>query len=1655
MSDDIGADDIAIVGMECVFPGAANLAEFWDNIIHKRNAVADAPDDWDGDRYYDPESTANDRIYTKKGGFLRELATFDPFLHGVMPSSIDGGEPDQFLALQVAQRALVDADHAKHPVASERIEVILGRGTYINRGFTTVVQHGIVLDRVLDVLRTLHPEHSEAELAAIKRELKASLPPFTPEMAPALVPNLVTGRIANRLDFQGVNYIIDAACASSHIAVQKAVEDLRARRCDVAISGGIQASTPAPIFMIFCQLSALSRRGEIRPFDRDADGTVLAEGCGILVLKRLADAEAAGERIYALIKAVGTASDGRAVGMLAPRVEGEILALGRAYEECGVDPRTVELVEAHGTGTLVGDAAEVASLRAVFGERRGGLASCALGSVKSSIGHCLPAAGSAGLIKAALALHTKILPPTINCENPNPSLGLEHSPFYLNTEARPWIHGGAAPRRAGVNAFGFGGINAHAVLEEYRPRTGSAVPFPLRRASEVFVVGGDSREAIAAAALDLAATIAGEKNRPLAAHAAAVNAAIAPNQLRLAVVAASHDDAVAKLGEAATRLGEASRRVIRDRRGVYFTAEPKGADAKLALLFPGEGSQYPNMLRDLAMHFPEVRAWFDLIDNAFAGHRRDFRPSQMIFPPPGPPGSKAGMDTLWRMDVGPEAIFAANQGAFAFLRRLGLRPDAIVGHSTGEYSALIAAGAQDVDESRIGADILALNGYYEALSAAGGIARGQLIALAGVTAEALRPLLAQRDDLFLAMDNCPHQQVVCALSDETAAWLEEKLTGMNALSARLPFDRAYHTPAFQSFCDGLHPFFDRLTIRPPHTTLYSCISAAPMPDDPAEIRRLAINQWANCVRFRETVDRMYQDGISIFVECGPRNNLCAFVDDVLKGRPHLAVPLDVEHRDGIAQANHMIAQLAVEGVAMRLADISPQAAASVTEPARGGTITLKTGLQAFRLAPRAAAAAADFPTPTPPTPEVHAEPVRPVPQEDAPVTVPASPVAELPVPEQPEAQRPQKISLEGQEEVLGAYFQTMESFLRGQQEVMESFLAVEQVGALLSGTGPFEVSGAGFAPLPPDDAHQRAHHDAREKLAAAPEWFPLLHNAIFREEGDILAAAVTVDVRSSLYLEDHTIGRDISARDPRLLPLAVVPMTFSMELMAEAAALATARTVVGMREVRAQRWIGLDQSAIELEIIVRRTTQAGADEIHVMVRPAPQLHHGVPLLHPAFIEGFMVLGDLLPAAPPAAPWHYRNQRPARWKPAEIYAEIMFHGPRLQAIRSMDLWAEDGSEGTLVGLPHDRLFAWTAQPHFFTDAISLDAAGQLIGMWTSDHLARGFHVFPFRMERLDLFGANLAPGEAATCRAKIDLVGDSEVRSDIEIVGADGSLRCRIQGWWDKRFDLPDRFFRLRRDPARNFLARPVAGAFGPGLAVAIIDDLPLDFLESSSRIWLRVLAKLALTAAEGEIWRAMEEHRAAWLLGRVAAKDAIRVALRQAGIAACQADIEILDQAAGPVLSGNWPADWDLPPHIAIAEAGECAVAVAGSRALYAGVGIAVSTIEDRPEDFVAAAFTPHEQALVANAAAGQRAVIVTQILCAKAAVSKAVGRNLADIADLLEADSRDDDGAILRIVAAPALGRPAGSPAINSVDVATIRDGGSLIALAAIPAAT
>jgi len=366
--------DIAIIGMACCYPEAWTIDKFWENIINKVDAVKDLPFERLGSKtFYDPTPGTEDKIYCKRGGSLGNYFPFNPLKYGTMPRNVLGAEPDQFLCLRAVYEAMEDAGYGRDKtVDGDRTSVIIGRGNYLGAGVAGLLQRGMITEQTMSLIQAMHPEFTVEHLQEIKKALRRSLPDFNPEIASGLIPNIAAGRVANRLDFMGKSLTIDAACASSLIAAELGIDGLTSGRDDMAIVGGVHIYTNFAFMQVFSVMRALSPTSTIRPFDADCDGTMAGEGLGLLVLKRLEDAEADGNRIYAVIKGIGTSSDGRAKSVTAPRVEGEELAVRRAYESSGIAPETVELIEAHGTGTPVGDAAEIETLHRVFGRRESG-----------------------------------------------------------------------------------------------------------------------------------------------------------------------------------------------------------------------------------------------------------------------------------------------------------------------------------------------------------------------------------------------------------------------------------------------------------------------------------------------------------------------------------------------------------------------------------------------------------------------------------------------------------------------------------------------------------------------------------------------------------------------------------------------------------------------------------------------------------------------------------------------------------------------------------------------------------------------------------------------------------------------------------------------------------------------------------------------------------------------------------------------------------------------------------------------------------------------------------------------------------------------------------------------------------------------------------
>jgi len=907
--------DVAIIGMDCIFPSAPDINVFWQNIVSKVDAITDVPPDrWDPEIYFDPDSTSNDRVYCKRGGYLGQTQ-FNPLNYGIMPNAVHGGDPSQFLALKIAYQALENAGYLNQLENRERVEVILGRGNFLDPGSGNAVLHSTGIEQGLELLSSLHPEHTQEDLEAIKKDLKATLPNFGPDNVPSLMPNITTGRIANRLGLMGPNFTVDAACASALIATELGIYDLLNRKCDLALVGGIFMLPDVLFPIIFCQLRALSQQSQIRPFDKNADGTIIGEGVGTLILKRLEDAERDGDIIYAVIKGIGTSSDGRASSVTAPRVEGEELALKRAYEMSGVSPQTIELIEAHGTGTPIGDRAEIEALTRVFGTRGESYPWCALGTVKSMIGHTMHAAGAAGLIKAALAIYNKVLPPTLHCDEPHPAL--EQTPFYINSEARPWIHGAQdAPRRAGISAFGFGGINAHIVLEEY-PSTNEnkASNHLLHWDTEVCILQGQSRQSLIQRAQQLEQYLEVNPKVPLKDLAYTLNTTLDDMPYILATVASSPEDFKRKLQYSLQHLSDTQCTEIKDIRGIYFFEKPVSKDRKLAFMFPGDGSQYVGMLSDLCIHFPEVRACFDELDAAFIPQQRNYLPSQIIFPlSTFTKAEKLQLEErIWPISTAVGAVFTANKALFTLLTHLQLQPDVILGHSTGEISALFASEIVELGLQHI----CEFGPLYERLVAEAGIPELNTVAVEA-NYELVSAIVDKIDgNIYITMDNSPRHVVVFGEPHAMEQAINElQSRGINY--EKLPINRAYHTPLFRAANEYFRQFFYEQHIRIPTIEMWSCVTGQPYPQDIAEIQKLAIDSCVRPVKFKGAIEAMYAAGVRIFVEVGPRDNLTTFVDDTLQGYPHLAVSSNVPNQSGTAQLNHLVGVLAAQGIAMRL-----------------------------------------------------------------------------------------------------------------------------------------------------------------------------------------------------------------------------------------------------------------------------------------------------------------------------------------------------------------------------------------------------------------------------------------------------------------------------------------------------------------------------------------------------------------------------------------------------------------------------------------------------------------------------------------------------------------------------------------------------------------
>lgn len=849
--------DVAIVGMACIFPGARNLDEYWQNILLGKDAVTEVPDErWNKELYYRPDQEGSGYSHSKWGGFIPQI-DFDPLEFGIPPQSLAAIEPTQLLSLLVAKRALQDAGYGEKSFDSEAVSVIVGAeggndlaNSYSFRGYYKQV-HG-----------------------ALPADLAAALPDTTEDSFPGILANVIAGRITNRLNLGGRNYTVDAACASSLAAVDLACQELFLGKSDMVLAGGADLHNGINDYLMFSSTHALSRKGRCATFDAEADGIALGEGIAMLVLKRRVDAERDGDRMYAIIRGVGGSSDGKSLGLTAPRKNGQVSALERAYTQAGISPSQLGLVEAHGTGTVVGDRTELSALTDLL-TRSGGVArQTHLGSVKTQIGHTKCAAGLAGLIKASLSVYHGVKPATLHLQQPNAYYNAGNSPFAFHAEAGIWP---GERRFAGISAFGFGGTNFHAVIES-GSRPAETQPAASVWPAELIVFRGETEAGALALARQVRELL--ETNDTLLLRDIAfslVKESASPVQISL--VAASTGDLREKI-DLLLSGGQG--------KGIHRTSRK---DGKVAFLFPGQGSQRVNMARQLFVLFPAMRKLL----NAHPEYLPVLFPDAVF----DEASLKAQKEAIRDTRMAQPLLGVVDLAIARFLQDLGIEPDMVAGHSYGELPALCFAGAF-AESELVSLSARRAESILGSVDGAGDA--GAMIAVQAPV-EQLTQLLSAVPDVYPVNFNSP-QQCVVAGTTPAIGRASEVLREANLSFRRLEVACAFHSPVVGKSRELFLEVLNTVSFKEIRLPVWSNTTAAPYPTDADGIRQRLADHLVEPVYFTRELQEMYADGARIFLEVGPGKVLSGLAKATLGGDEILL------HTEESGQLVHLLQTLA-------------------------------------------------------------------------------------------------------------------------------------------------------------------------------------------------------------------------------------------------------------------------------------------------------------------------------------------------------------------------------------------------------------------------------------------------------------------------------------------------------------------------------------------------------------------------------------------------------------------------------------------------------------------------------------------------------------------------------------------------------------------------
>ncbi|HEX4111431.1 MAG TPA: type I polyketide synthase [Stellaceae bacterium] len=817
---------VAIVGVACRFPGADSLEEYWSLLKSGTDAVGTVPPDrWDVDFYYNPDQTRPGKIYTRAGGFLRQVDRFDAEFFGISPREAAQIDPQQRLALELAWEALESAGIVPASIAGSEASVVMGV--------------------------------SSNDYAALQREQGEGSDPYTMS---GNAFSLLANRISYVLDLHGPSLALDTACSSGLVAIHEACETLRRGDSPLAIAGGINLLLSPWGGIGFSRARMLSPSGHCHTFDARADGYVRSEGGGVVVLKPLAAALADGDAIKAVILASAVNSDGKTNGVSMPNVVAQEALLRRVYGRAEIDPGTVDYVEAHGTGTNVGDPVECTALGAVIGAARQDGRPVLVGSGKTNIGHLESAAGIAGLLKVVLSLQHREVPATLNFDTPNPKIRFDELNLAVVAKHTNLRRRG---RRLvmGVNSFGFGGTNAHVVVQEYRRPAETSTPAD---EAQLLLISGRGEGVLKEL---------GQRYERLLRQPGADHAAIC----RAAARSRSHfSHRLAVLGSTAGEIADSLQAFAAGETvATAAVGEALAAPTRLAFVFSGNGSQWFGMGRDLIAREPAIAAWIGKIDAVLAPLvgwslmdvlARDGAPE----------------DSYDRTEIAQPALFALQVAMVEWLRAKGIAADACLGHSVGEVAAAYAVGALSLDQAcRVIAHRSAVQGKTAGM--------GKMMAV-GLSAAQVAPLIAPYGNaVTIAAFNSP-ASVTLAGDEDVLRQIGEGLEKNGLFHRHLALDYAFHSRVMDGVKGELLERLSGLAPSAERVPFISTVTGGALAGS-----ELGPQYWweniREPVRFAEAVDGLVKNGVQAFLEIGPHPVLTYYVRDGLRQAGVIGVAL--------------------------------------------------------------------------------------------------------------------------------------------------------------------------------------------------------------------------------------------------------------------------------------------------------------------------------------------------------------------------------------------------------------------------------------------------------------------------------------------------------------------------------------------------------------------------------------------------------------------------------------------------------------------------------------------------------------------------------------------------------------------------------------------